>query len=1067
MADLEILHLSDLHWDTTKANDSKIVVEALLRDLATTKGSKLISPDILVFSGDLVNAGGDENEFNEAFLALIQPALDILQLGLEQVAIVPGNHDIDRDIVRDARFIDNGLLNTLSSVDTVNRFVDDLNAGKPSAKVALDRLSNYYNFVDKLMPDPVCSNQLLRVWKPKVRGLIIGLSCFDTAWRCTGEPNDVDRGHLILGERNVDQAVASTADVDINLAIMHHPLDWLSDFDEVAVSSRLSSNFDLLFCGHTHRPVPQTRTTAQGTAVLSQTGSVYAGRRWFNGYQTAQINVIDATCTFVVRSYYDTPRREFDAATNVMKDGEVTFPFSAQKKSSHDSLVEKFLRTQRQRIRELASDHLDMIGSDALPADDVKESFVAPPLKIKGTANDETSDDADDPKASYNEEISSEEILRSTGSYILSGGREVGKTSLLHYFAVLIAEGVVDKPRIPVVINVEALKEGEYQLRRIISAYFGTLPSFIDLKKSLAAGIFIILADNYVPGGKGATALGEQMKAYPQLRWIVVGQPNPASITGEMEVPTDKVSLKRVRVGALPRRSIRQLSQRWSAAIGSTDDAVFDAVMKQLKADGLPRTGYMVTLILWAMKQEKELDRVNEAILLSNVADYLLEKADFTQAIHGKLDPRGKEITLEYFAEYLRDNDGYANVDDGVRFLSNLFKNKRLAFVAVDVLSELVKCGILDRRDDLIRFKYQPFQDYFVALRLKGDSLLFQSILTPANYAQYAREIEMLAGLRRQNADILSALVDDATRRSPERLNAVGDNEISALIGSSVGLDISKKQLADLRKKRLTANQVDDLLDAADRRATGREANNDDSNSGSMASEKQDAGQLVLTADEPDRMNLSEYVQAINLIATVVRNSDFTDFDDKAVAARLVVNAYSKIAALFRTEVSNLINESQGQGPGKQNALTPPEIGVMIYIVSKVFTTIISDVLVFLLSAPNVGPMMEEICDERETLMVERVFIVILLQSLRSPGWEDRWSAMLRESGQSGFVFETLMGRVRRVVDTQYHDDREYAKIHKVLDAAEEVLGWTKGQKDEVFSNLRKAALQVGLRDSV
>jgi predicted MPP superfamily phosphohydrolase len=1058
---IEILHLSDLHWNSEKSADSQIVVDALVADLKQNIEKGSIRPDIVVFSGDLVQAGEHIKEFDAAFNALIAPVLDVLKLDYEDLFIVPGNHDIDRKVVRSTKFIDNGIRETLKSVDSLNTFIDGLNAGAPSNMIALDRLQPYYDFLDTVSVKPVFSTPLLRVFKKNIRGVIVGAACFDTAWRASGEADDIDRGHLLLGERNVDNAIAQLTDTDINLAIMHHPAEWLAEFDEVAVSSRISSNFDVLFCGHMHRPVPQTRTTAQGTAVLSQTGSVYAGRQWFNGYQCVQLHLAEEKCKFIVRSYYDTPRRVFDVATVVMANGEVSFPFATQKKTPDSAIVESFLRTNRQRVRENASEHLNMIGLDIVSGSDVKESFVPPPLMIRSA---EINGQENPSSSESNEEISCEDLLRSDCSYLLAGEREAGKSSLLHYMAVLVAEGICDKPRIPVILNVETLKSGDYELRKAIALYFGSMPLHFNLKSAIDEGNFLFFADNFVAGGKGEGALKAQVAKNQTSRWVCVSRPRAGSITGDVEDPSPEHTMRRVRIGALPRRSIRVLSKRWCAAIGHSEDQVFDAVMKQLKADGLPRSGYMVTLILWAMKQERELNRVNEAILLSNVADYLLEKADFRQSVTGNLDPRGKEITLEYLAEFFANSGGYATVDEVVTYIASLISMKRLPLTAIDVFGELVRCGILDRNDDTASFKYRCFQEYFFALRLKGDPKLLARIMAPGSYQKYTREIEMLAGLRRQNSDLIDIITTDMGHRIPAELESITRENFNEVVGSSLGLAVSKRQLAELRRKRMSAEQVDDLLDAADRRAISRRADTNDSPNGELSPKADRDKELVLTAPVADRMSIGEYVVTTNLLARITKNSDFTDFDDKAPAARTVFETYAKILVMFKREITELLVEVGEKEPEK--ALSKDESDVLAYHLTKTLSQIIATVISDLLSSPNVGPMMDDIYSEKDRSTIERLFIMYLLQHLRFPGWEDRWSDMLRESGQSGFVVETVINRLRYIGNNQYQDEREYKKMHKVIDTAEEVLGWNSVQKDHMIADLRKAALVADLRDT-
>lgn len=1066
VAELEVLHLSDLHWDSDRRADSLMVVNALVDDLRTSQAKGLFSPDFVVFSGDLVNSGEAFDQFSEAYAALIKPVLKTLSLPDNRFFIVPGNHDISRKTVRDTSYVQVGLKEQLKSVDIVNKFIDGLNMGSAANLPALERTSNYYKFIDGVTHDVHTSSPLLRTFLRDVRGLKVGIACFDTAWRTTGEPDDIDRGRLLLGERSVDQAIADLATADVRLAIMHHPLEWLADFDEIAVSSRLSANFDAMFCGHMHRALPQTRTTAQGTAILSQTGSVYNGRRWFNGYQVMKLHIAEADCEFIVRSWYDSPRRVFDTAVNVNTDGRVSFPYSAQKKTDEHAIVEGFLRNNRASIRQAASDQFNMLDSGTMPNVDVKETFIVPPLSIRIKK-----DGADNPGPSTDnhEDITAEAILRSSDSFIIAGGREAGKTSLLHYFAVLCAEGIVDKPRIPVIIDVETFKANRYHLKRAISSYYGSLPARFNLDNAIEQGSFLFLADNYTQGSSGSSALESQINSTTNNRWICISRPRLGSLIQHVEDMAPFKCFLRVRISPLPRRSIRALSRRWSPAIGSSDQDVFDAVMKQLKRDGLPRTGYMVTLILWAMQQEKELDRVNEAILLSNVADHLLGKADFTQAVHGRLDPRAKEITLEYLAEFVNEHNGHVTMNEATSFLSELFSRKRLPFISLDVMTELVRCGILDRQENGVKFKYKCFEEYFLALRMRSDPEVFSKAINPLNYRHYTREIELLSGLRRPNDDIINTISKDMVARAPTRMTSVQRSDFSSILAPSFGLKLNRKELSKLRRKRLTPDQMDDLLDVADRRATAQSGNTEDTKLnkeiGKSGSRGLNNAEPNLVSEAQDKMEVFEYLIASDLLARVVKNSDFSDFEVKAPALCLVLETMTKICLIFSIEFRELLQEaskSQDVSP-----LAETETQYLVCYLTKFVANVVSTQLSIQLSAPNVAPMICELFDDQSLSLIERMFLAHLLQGLRAPHWDNYWSKVLQEGSESSFIVESIVEKMEHIANTQYLDDKENEKLHAVIDTAEEVLGWAKSVKGNMLQNLKKAALQADFRDTV
>src|SRR5208337_4454988 len=167
---------------------------------------------------------------------------------------------------------------------------------------------------------------------------------------------------LTSGERTVDLAIDDLKQCDIRIGVMHHPLDWLDTFDEVSVSSRLFGEFDLLACGHVHRAEPEFRRTAQGGALISQGGCLYETRDYFNGYNVIRLNQEEETAEFIVRTFYNRPRRKFDKAVNIVEDGKIELPYTPRS-MSRNPRSERFLRITRPIIRKTAADHMNIVSA--------------------------------------------------------------------------------------------------------------------------------------------------------------------------------------------------------------------------------------------------------------------------------------------------------------------------------------------------------------------------------------------------------------------------------------------------------------------------------------------------------------------------------------------------------------------------------------------------------------------------------------------------------------------------------------------------------------------------------
>src|SRR5699024_10015614 len=138
-----------------------------------------------------------------------------------------------------------------------------------------------------------------------------------------------DRGNLIIGEREVDKALISLENADVKIALVHHPLDWLIEDDERAVSPLLS-NFQIILHGHIHNLGERKIIEFGHSTIYSSCGALFSGsRERYNCYNIIEINPINGEVNIKLREYFDSPRRAFDAALSKYEGGLVTHYFDA------------------------------------------------------------------------------------------------------------------------------------------------------------------------------------------------------------------------------------------------------------------------------------------------------------------------------------------------------------------------------------------------------------------------------------------------------------------------------------------------------------------------------------------------------------------------------------------------------------------------------------------------------------------------------------------------------------------------------------------------------------------
>lgn len=1055
MPSITILHISDLHWTDAKKGDMRIVLDGLAEDIVRVRDQYSIVPDLVMFSGDLVLAGEDRESFKLAEKELFDRVMSAANLNDRRRFIVPGNHDIQRKLVRDNEYVENGLRGTLIDVDKLNRFIDTLSDKSP----ALERMTNF-NQTMCIGKNPIRTTSFVSTFKVRVGSEIeVGIACFNTAWRATGEPDERDRRNILLGERNVDLAIQDLNGTDIRIAMFHHPFDWMSEFDESAVASRLFSNFDILLCGHIHRNSPEARQTPSGSAVISQAGCLYEHRRHFNGYQYVTFDIDARKATFDIRTWFDEPRRSFDAAGNVAERGRVEVQLPERAPATNSAKVEKVLREVRPIIRENAADQIRIATSSDFKLS-AKEAFICPPLRL-GTDRPEV--DAADELLEVKEEtdkdekiVAAEDLLRSNDNFIIVGDRETGKSSLAHYMAVLAAEGACDAPRIPVVIDYRVLKSGLYGIRKEISAYLSTQRSTIDIEDWLRIGNFLILIDNF--SGVDISRkndLSGLIAKFNLNRWVLFSDTRFRGLDPKNKASDLLGNAKVVSILPLSRKAIRELASRWTITIGEEDQKIFSMVMRQLTESSLPRTGYIVTLLLWAAHQEKRFERLNEAVLLTYMVDHLLGKGDFTKALRREFDATAKEITLQSLAVFLRSHGDYAEKNDVTEFLINFFRKKALPHSAADVLNALIECGILHETEQRVCFKYRCFQEYFYANLLRSDAEMLALAISDFEYIKYSRELELLSGLRRQNSDLLRRLSEVIENSSPQELEQFNASDFEAITAKQSELGIPAKQIRDIRRKRLTTEQIDDLMDATDREVAS-----------SPSIEKGPRRTAVATtkSQENSKLQPGAYLSTVSLLGRVIKNSEFTDADEKIKALRLYMTCTMKTCVLYSNAFREVLSKYKDEIPDDENHLTEKELNAIRYLLDKVlFASTIEDA-VRSVNTEKLSNVYKNIIEDKSISLFELIFVSHLYFDLGHKEWLGHWRRIIDGNRKRRFVLELLIDRIWRTIHARPVSEVERQSMEKVTDEIEGALGLSKVAKGLMLENLRSSAKETSKR---
>jgi calcineurin-like phosphoesterase family protein len=327
---LRILHISDLHERSsfdgiseTRSDQLQLDVEhrglvlgpLFYNSLAEIKANGV---DLVCFTGDLADWGLPE-EYEAATLRLTK-ILKTLGVPRDRFFAIPGNHDIQRNVHKDAWL---GIRSwysrerTNDNYSALSRWFRYARHAPPPLKaewrdLVLERSRSFWDWFESFR------HEGLRPSRPKPLGYrhtfpagainhiaapvhIIGL---DSAWLCG---DDHDQGQILVTE---DQVLGHTRVREepldgIRLALVHHPLDHLGDHHEVR-RALANNGADILLHGHQHVPLAITTAEAGNQLRVIAAGCLIEGdfgKSWPNGFQLIEIDPYSEKVTVHFRKW--------------------------------------------------------------------------------------------------------------------------------------------------------------------------------------------------------------------------------------------------------------------------------------------------------------------------------------------------------------------------------------------------------------------------------------------------------------------------------------------------------------------------------------------------------------------------------------------------------------------------------------------------------------------------------------------------------------------------------------------------------------------------------------------
>ena len=513
MNSLNILHISDAHIQLDAKEEVSEIVVKMINDALKVQKEQDIKIDLVCFTGDLIQRGDkaldDEKQLEIAEEILVNPLLNSLGLENNKFIIIPGNHEVD--VKKIVKATEKGLL--VDSLEEINDNVSDMNESY------LARLDYFYQWIDNYYDD-IIREKIGYAFLREINGKKIGIACIDSAWRSSGK-GGCEKGIMYVGQKQINDLYKHIKDADIKICLMHHPTDWLSDYESTIIERELTK-FDIVLRGHVHENDHKEVCRQSMKTIYSTAGKIYPldyafGRAvdGYNGYSILNIDFNNSLCNIFLRTYYAKDRNDFDSAINLVENGQVSYPLNgniAEKQMEFNIVngIHNYFTNM--------SETLSLIKEiDTYSPLDIEEVFVEPILSEESEYVSESSGKV--------ETICLDELLDDTDNVILFGKKESGKTTILQQIGLKYIDKYNELEIIPVHIDMRNLPKKSDKLTNA-AVYFVMKNMFDDatirkekVKELIDNGKIVFLIDNIdISNARQAICVSGNERIEPHVR---------------------------------------------------------------------------------------------------------------------------------------------------------------------------------------------------------------------------------------------------------------------------------------------------------------------------------------------------------------------------------------------------------------------------------------------------------------------------------------------------------------------------------------------------------------------
>lgn len=724
---MRLLHISDFHFE----DRNLLEYTDMVKTLCETVKSKSI--DIIVFSGDLVYKATKKEYFDKVNDLLWKPLLDVTGLSTNDVLLVPGNHDVNRDVEIPAI---TESLEKCNSWESLNCFLQS----ERQLNLSLERIKYYMDYAHDFYNDTIFEVTPFYVTNIiDIRGRKVGMVGLNSAWRCFC--SDTDRGNLLLPKEAVLDSLGKVEGCDIVICAMHHNLSDFKDFVTQDIEDLIYEHCHLLLTGHYHK----------GRMSVHEAKEIGL----LHNIAPATININDKTSKFGfdvldIEDDYTVGLQSYFKEGSAYIEGKVRhqqIPMSDEKQNAN-----KFRKSMHRLYQEnlKKADNLFVTGhdTDQNEAYGFKNLFTSPIIKDK----------------SYQEILASkrkgnrvpiEDLLNNDENYIFFGLDKCGKTSLLWKIMLDTLFNYDSLMAIPVLLDCSELKKGRQvnvktELARALNM------NKRSTEKVLSRFKLLVLLDNFDYKEKIVIEQVEKsLDGIDNFRLLACAEERLSSGFDRVEVCGKTFS--KLYIHSVTHREIHQLTLKWPNISLEKKRDFEEKIVQIFEQMHIPFNYWTASLFLWILEKTDEANIHNNFELVQLYIDELLHRKGIVK--YNELNIQyddlltylgclAERLLSEYGDDYSLSYVQWANFTE-----EHIAKHQKYTENVENTLSTLLRIGVMYKTPhERYTFRLKGVFEYFLAYQMSKDDSFKKKVMEEKHfYLSFGNEFELYSGFKKDD----------------------------------------------------------------------------------------------------------------------------------------------------------------------------------------------------------------------------------------------------------------------------------------------------------------------------